>query len=572
MLVRCPRCETGFNLPVDKIPEKGAKLKCSACTHKFRVRLDEEGEPEIFYRKKSKDDFNNRTMIGGPISEVSDDGSPQTAPVRSKSASVDYDPFPLANKDDSEVDQDDDEHNERTQFGRPPTAVGSKPIEKADEDVDLFDEPFGGDGDHTQLGPAARSSATAGDSSPSRPPVPDDDERGQTQALGSASLDLFDGEFDDEPDPQPDLAEESDPFGDAFDEPVSGDVGLLMPSTPSSDDVPIESTSLSEGSHDSDPETGPQMGMSEDDFLSGHQVSEFGPVEDLVDPEFGEDVPAFDPSGGVVDREKKPKPGRGPKSRSGKHRAMEEEKLELQDVRDDRRETRSAERSRPTSRPAADQREAKPAPAQPKKRISNDYAPHRIGDPSPARRIFDVVAITLVVCVAFIGFVAARTGWVIDFTRFGHMLEVAFAGEPFQPREEWTKVVEVEAPEPPPEEPLRLEEVQAREVLVGDAPVFVISGRVRNYSRKAFQKVQISATIVDSTGEAIADQTVLAGQTLDREKLAGAKSVDDVPGLVDKAIPDVGKEGSVPFTVVFTELPADKLEAGELDYRVSLAE
>jgi hypothetical protein len=152
------------------------------------------------------------------------------------------------------------------------------------------------------------------------------------------------------------------------------------------------------------------------------------------------------------------------------------------------------------------------------------------------------------------------------------MLEVAFAGEEFQPREEWTKVVEVAPPEPPPEEPLRLEEVQAREYIVGKKPVFVVSGRIRNYSLETFQKVQVHAEVLDASDKVIAEQTVLGGQTLDREKLASAKSVKDVPDLVEKKIPDIGKEGSIQFTVLFTDLPADQLEAGELDYRVSLAE
>jgi predicted Zn finger-like uncharacterized protein len=581
MLVRCPRCETGFNLPVEKIPDKGAKLKCSACTHKFRVRLDDAGEPEIFYKKKGNDDFQNRTMIGTPISEASIDdenstqfGIPSRARTRSKSARADYDPFPLANKgstDDAEEEAPD--AGDRTQFGSP-TAVGKDPADQEEEgDVELFDEPFdGGGGDRTMLGPAARSSAS--DSQPSAPPPTpggEDDERGQTQALGSGGVDLFDGEFDDESADAVSLAEESDPFGDAFEDSMEGGAGLLMPSTPESeDDLALDPTSLSEGSYDSEPHSEPpaEMGMSEDDFLSGQQVSEFGPVEDLVDPSFGADVPSFDPSGGVVNREKRPRPKRKPKTRTGEHdRKPRSSGIELEDVRQEK--SRPAERPRPES--ASRPKDPDSGARKPARKIPNDYAPHRVGAPSTARRLFDVFAIALVVCVTFVGFVGARAGWVLDFKRFGHMLEVAFAGVEFQPREEWKTVVEIPPPEPPPEDPLRLEEVTAREYLVGETPIFVISGRVRNYSLESFQKVKVRAEIVDESDEAVAEQTVLAGQSLEREKLAGVQSVEEVPDLVDKKVPDIGKEGSIPFTVVFTDLPAEKLEAGELNYRISLA-
>lgn len=37
MIVACPSCETKYNLPDDKVPEKGLKVKCSKCEHVFRV-------------------------------------------------------------------------------------------------------------------------------------------------------------------------------------------------------------------------------------------------------------------------------------------------------------------------------------------------------------------------------------------------------------------------------------------------------------------------------------------------------------------------------------------------------
>ncbi|MEZ7198252.1 DUF3426 domain-containing protein [Pseudodesulfovibrio karagichevae] len=39
MIVTCPNCETSYNLPDEKIPASGAKVKCSKCAHVFKVEL-----------------------------------------------------------------------------------------------------------------------------------------------------------------------------------------------------------------------------------------------------------------------------------------------------------------------------------------------------------------------------------------------------------------------------------------------------------------------------------------------------------------------------------------------------
>ncbi len=50
MIIRCPECSTGFNLPDERVTPDGTKLKCSRCEHVFRVREDAAGEVEIFYQ------------------------------------------------------------------------------------------------------------------------------------------------------------------------------------------------------------------------------------------------------------------------------------------------------------------------------------------------------------------------------------------------------------------------------------------------------------------------------------------------------------------------------------------
>src|SRR5262245_27133410 len=38
MIVRCPSCEARFHLADGRLPEKGARVRCSKCHHRFYVR------------------------------------------------------------------------------------------------------------------------------------------------------------------------------------------------------------------------------------------------------------------------------------------------------------------------------------------------------------------------------------------------------------------------------------------------------------------------------------------------------------------------------------------------------
>jgi len=39
MIVTCPNCETSYNLPDEKVPASGARVKCSKCAHVFKVEV-----------------------------------------------------------------------------------------------------------------------------------------------------------------------------------------------------------------------------------------------------------------------------------------------------------------------------------------------------------------------------------------------------------------------------------------------------------------------------------------------------------------------------------------------------
>lgn len=582
MLIRCPKCGTGFNLAAAKIPTKGAKVRCSACTHTFRVRVGENDEPVYFYKKGEEPD-SGETMVGKPIdfdtlgetpTVAADDVLESTQfgiPQRSKSAREGYNPFPLAGNITGEqpaITEEDAKNNSTQLFGSGPDSE-ELDVDELDLD-DLLDDDDDDDesANYTQLAPQALAQRETSDqtqlggpvrrTSDGSPPqlrTTDDDlrENGagqQTQALGSGKLDLFDGELPEAPSEPPPI--DIDPFGDAFDGPAEGDAGLLMASTPETDDPVFESTSLRETSSD--------VSMSEEDFLMGGTRGDFGDAASLVDQSFGEDVPAFDAQSGVVDVEKAPRTrSRRGSSRGGRSggdaieldRAAVEPKVPTSRPQRPEVSTRTAERPRP----------AKPNPA---------YV-NQVGATSPIRRTFDIIFIALVVTIGFVALISARAGGFVDFQRFGHMVEVAFTDTEFVPREEWKQVVELPSPEPPPDEPLRLYDVRATERPVEDGPLLVVSGKIRNYSMLEFKAVKVRA-VVEVGDKVIAERVHTVGQSIDRKKLGAAKTADAVKESLRTKLPDIGKEGITHFAIVFDDVPREVVASGAYDYSVAIAD
>ena len=70
MMILCPSCDTGFKLPDKHITAKGVKLRCSKCSHIFRVRrIEGQDDPEVFY--KDEDRAKNKEN-GTSLDEASD--------------------------------------------------------------------------------------------------------------------------------------------------------------------------------------------------------------------------------------------------------------------------------------------------------------------------------------------------------------------------------------------------------------------------------------------------------------------------------------------------------------------
>src|SRR5438105_2751160 len=47
MIVKCENCQTRFKIPDDKVTEKGVKVRCTKCSHTFRVKRDADGSALI---------------------------------------------------------------------------------------------------------------------------------------------------------------------------------------------------------------------------------------------------------------------------------------------------------------------------------------------------------------------------------------------------------------------------------------------------------------------------------------------------------------------------------------------
>ncbi len=570
MLIRCPQCGTGFNLPDSKIPAKGAKVKCSACAHTFRVRL-EDGEPVFFYKKGEQP--TGQTMVGAPVDldalaqtvAAHSDENQATQfgiPQHSKSAREGYNPFPLAGAITGEQPAvtAQQARNDTTQL------FGSVSEAEELDDDDLIEDDSN---DRTKLGPGGLAEES-GDRTSIGAPLANaaraaalrttDDDRADaasndvTRGYGSQRLDLFDGELPEPPSEPPKI--EIDPFGDAFDAPA-GDVGLLMASTPTLDEPEISSGLSLESSSE-------VSGMSEEDFLLGGRS--FG--ESLaLENSFSDDLPVFDPDQGsqVSSTVRRDRPAVG-KAKS----LTSDEHIELEDVRPDP----SYAAPQPASPPVSRRSTPPPSAARPERERPSRPAPayvHQIGSSSPLRRTLDMVFIGLVVGIAFLALIAARVDGFVDFARFGHMVEVAFTDAEFEPRENWTRIVEIPPPDPPPEEPLRVQNVRAIEKQLDGGKVLVISGRIRNYSLAVFTGVKVKATVEDN-GKVVAERIHTVGQHLDRKKFGKAATVEAVKASLADKLPDIGKEGTTYFAIVFDDVPTEIVASGTYDYSVTVAD
>jgi predicted Zn finger-like uncharacterized protein len=148
MIVTCPNCQTRYNLPDAKVPAKGAKVKCSKCTHVFKTpapKASPEEEVESLFEEEA---VASGAAAGDEFDETFDEvasatrGATKSVPPKAAPAKAAVKARPVAQPDE---------------FPEPPLGPDAGPdgeedeagFGKADMD-DLFDDAAGSESDDDQ--------------------------------------------------------------------------------------------------------------------------------------------------------------------------------------------------------------------------------------------------------------------------------------------------------------------------------------------------------------------------------------------------------------------------------------
>ncbi|MFP4600103.1 MAG: zinc-ribbon domain-containing protein [Persicimonas sp.] len=631
MIVRCPECSTGFKLPRDQVSDEGVKLRCSKCSHVFRFRIDDDGETEIFYNDSDRErnaqlekdrlekdqdqagkpaddnpddeewEESPRTQIGTPgravSKEVSEDEEEQAAAMngnktafgmptaqekakkkakakakkkakkRSKSASSDYNPFPHANLDLSPIKESassaPSSEDDRDQDADPSQAAGA-----AGNDLD-WDE-----GEATRIDQSD----------------PFDDE---ADAFGGAfdddhEADAFGGAFDDDHEaPQPGTTTAKAPgSGPATTGPATTGPATAGPpasakpaqaatatkppqqatkqAPPTDAAAPVAAAEAAAATATAAAEAGePAQDKPAEGKSSPWQTDNAYRPEDMVDPSFGEDGPSFDPDQGVV-TPNKPAANQPAASQPA---ASQPQNSPAAAARANRRQPASSAAAQPASAKAEAGWDVDPVDDS-----LGSIEPHTVGG-SGLQKTANFVLIALIVVVGFFGLLAALSGGMLDFKRFPHMLEVAFEGAEFEPREEWTGA---EAPEVAvaPENPVRINSVFATRVALDDSDeaVFLVRGKAENIAEIDFSDVVVRGILYDKNERVVAQTKAPLGGRLLQSELAAAASADEAATLLPTDAAGLSQGSTQPFSLVFNDVPQKVLDNPDLLYKVEIAE
>lgn len=250
MIITCPNCETRYNLPDDKIPAGGAKVKCSKCSQVFKAEhppappeeefealLEEESQGEAPAEDEFEETFED--VAGG--AQGGDEAEAPTEEAPSDEEPAADEPVAEAPADETEAPAEDDlfaDEDDSDGFDTDDQVVG--------EDMPEMDDLF----DDTDTTPAPDEGASpsepdndlfggSGDDRPDQEDLFDDDEEDAseeeeekvyppTEMDGADEPSLFDDDDDDIDEDEP--AEEDDDNAPLFAE--DDDLSL--------DDVPVK--------------------------------------------------------------------------------------------------------------------------------------------------------------------------------------------------------------------------------------------------------------------------------------------------------------------------------------------
>lgn len=553
MMVRCPECSTGFKLPDEQLSKEGVKLRCSKCEHVFRFREGDNGQTEIFYRESDR-----RRNEEGADAVANDDGEPRelersgapglsSGSSGSSSASSDYNPFPHANVDLKPKKK---------------SALGSSSGPKDEKDD--------------------ASTQSSDDGASRTDPFDGAFDDGEASSEG-AGTDPFDGAFDEEDDDEEVLEPQSAPRKGGRNGPPTGtrppQAAQQPPTGAAAQPGPPAGRAQGESTANDGPSSTASGGQKTSNQHFGQQEGAYRP-EEMVDPSFGEDGPAFDPNKGVVDQQPPAQSsgssahtgGPGGSRTAGSPGAAQSPRA--------RRRQQAASQG-----PGASGSQQAAAAAAPTGRadstpqsagswdvdddLDDSIEPHTIGG-SGLQKAANFVLITLLVGAGFLGVVAYLNDGVLDFERFDHMLQVAFEGEDFEPRAEWAD--QGPAVVPAPEDPVRFRGVFAAPVEVGDERVMLVRGKAKNAGDEDVESMTVRGLLRDADERVVTEKEAPLGGDLTPADLDEAGS----PGEAESKVPDesasLGTGEYEPFSLIFDEVPDSILEDLDGSYKIEVAD
>ncbi|WP_319582496.1 DUF3426 domain-containing protein [uncultured Pseudodesulfovibrio sp.] len=135
MIVTCPNCETSYNLPDEKVPATGAKVKCSKCAHVFKVDPPQ-ASPEEEFEALLEDDASG---AGEKFDETFDDvaaGAAEAAAMAEEAAQGE--PEPPASDPADEVVEEMSGADDLFDDAEEPEAEDAAPAKAEEEEDDLF--------------------------------------------------------------------------------------------------------------------------------------------------------------------------------------------------------------------------------------------------------------------------------------------------------------------------------------------------------------------------------------------------------------------------------------------------
>lgn len=570
MIVRCPECSTGFKLPDDKVTDKGVKLRCSKCSHVFRIRQGEDGETEIFYNDSDREQneqlaaseeqsedgedhvdeaAGNKTQLGMPAATTKpmkargadeDDEGSSARRRTSKSASAGYNPFPHANlgtTTSEDAAEDDEAAPAETDDAQP--AAESAQAEQPAESAAPADAP---------QADAPAEAAASTESAPQEQQEPQPEEQPEAEAVTQA----------------PPAAQNRPPAAAAQPPQTTA--------APSQAQAPAKTTAPAGAAAAASTATAEKMPTDDDAGFWAQKDGQYD-ADEMVDPSFGQDGPVFDPDQGVVSDGPAAEASSGatqsaPAGHPGPARPAE------------------PQRSQQAAGNAAGAPRAAQAP-QPQKPsgggggggggawevddIDDPIAPHTVGG-SGFQKVANFSLILLLVGLGFLGLVAALSGWVLDLKRFPHMLEVAFEGAEFEPRSDWTSASAAPVAAPAPEDPVRFEGVFATPVQINDEDkVVLMRGKAQNVTATPFNDVVVRGILYDKNERVIAQTTAPLGGRVLQTAIAEQNSAAEAESLLPESAARLAGNSTESFSLIFTDVPAKFFESPDVSYRVEIA-